>query len=378
MTWGCTRWAATATVSTRHPISTGWRRRDLVFDQAYATAPVCSPSRAGLYTGRHPARLHLTNYIPGTEPDNAPLSTPPWTPFLPVEEPTIGDHFKTAGYETCPFRQVAPRDRLQLPARPAHRSGVAWIRPGVVHPQAQTGRRPGSRPAPHRCPDRPCPGVSRRESHDKPFICFVAHNAIHRPEMAPEALIDQFRRQGRMRTRTATAPSSPPWCPISIPPSVACSTPWMPEPGRRQHDRHLHRRPWRVRPDCGAKTPEGRQGRPLRRRRARSADRSTAGRGQPRAAGGNRHPEYRFPAHAGRDWPAWTCRAGDYDGRSIAACLTGGDPGETGDLFWHFPHYHHQGVSPCGAMRQRSLQTRGMVRRPAIGKRGGSVRLRTL
>ncbi|MBB07997.1 MAG: hypothetical protein CMN03_07005, partial [Roseibacillus sp.] len=34
------------------------------FTDAYAPAPVCSPTRAALMTGYSPARLHLTNHLP--------------------------------------------------------------------------------------------------------------------------------------------------------------------------------------------------------------------------------------------------------------------------------------------------------------------------
>ena len=49
------------------------------FCRAYSTSPVCSPARAALYTGIHPARWHLTNFIPGTVPQL--LNPPPGCRF---------------------------------------------------------------------------------------------------------------------------------------------------------------------------------------------------------------------------------------------------------------------------------------------------------
>ena len=37
------------------------------FTDAYASCPVCSPTRASWMTGRYPARVGLTNYIGGDE-----------------------------------------------------------------------------------------------------------------------------------------------------------------------------------------------------------------------------------------------------------------------------------------------------------------------
>src|SRR3954447_10591023 len=55
--------------------------------QAYAACPVCSPTRAALMTGKPPARLHLTDWLPGRpdRPDQK-LRRPAFRQQLPLEE----------------------------------------------------------------------------------------------------------------------------------------------------------------------------------------------------------------------------------------------------------------------------------------------------
>jgi arylsulfatase A-like enzyme len=59
--------------------------------QFYAVAPVCSPSRAGLGTGRYPLRAGM--------PENAPST--PGQPGMPTTEVTMAEMFRRAGYATA-------------------------------------------------------------------------------------------------------------------------------------------------------------------------------------------------------------------------------------------------------------------------------------
>ena len=72
----------------------------VVFTQAYAAAAICSPTRAALLSGKHPARLGITNWIPGLVPSGKPLIEPTIRSELPLQEHTIAEHFSDAGYST--------------------------------------------------------------------------------------------------------------------------------------------------------------------------------------------------------------------------------------------------------------------------------------
>jgi arylsulfatase A-like enzyme len=69
------------------------------FTDAYAACPVCSPTRASIMTGKYPERVKITNYIPGKKPGK--LMPPEFLHNMPLEETTLAEAFKQAGYATC-------------------------------------------------------------------------------------------------------------------------------------------------------------------------------------------------------------------------------------------------------------------------------------
>ncbi|MSU48238.1 MAG: DUF4976 domain-containing protein [Opitutus sp.] len=161
------------------------------FARAYATAPVCSPARASLYTGWHPARLRLTEFIPGSEVINAPLLTPDWVRGLPVSAVTLGDALKARGYATAHFGKwhLAP-DYDYVPGRPMDPESQGFDEVCVTRKPA-----PGADPEadPHHIEaltDRAIEYCTR--AREQRFLCVLAHNALHRPELAPAALGKKF------------------------------------------------------------------------------------------------------------------------------------------------------------------------------------------
>ncbi len=71
------------------------------FTQAYSAHPVCSPTRAALMTGKHPNRLNITDWIPGSNPQDKPLIGPQDRNELALKEITIAEKLKKKGYKTC-------------------------------------------------------------------------------------------------------------------------------------------------------------------------------------------------------------------------------------------------------------------------------------
>jgi arylsulfatase A-like enzyme len=72
------------------------------FTQAYAAAPICSPTRASLLTGQHPARLSMTDWLPGRrDMPSQKLLRPQIANHLPDDSITLAEALQTRGYRTA-------------------------------------------------------------------------------------------------------------------------------------------------------------------------------------------------------------------------------------------------------------------------------------
>ena len=71
------------------------------FTDAYAACTVCSPTRAALMTGLSPARLHLTNWLPGTNSHGPFTVKDNWTKHLEGRYTTIAEALNAGGYYTA-------------------------------------------------------------------------------------------------------------------------------------------------------------------------------------------------------------------------------------------------------------------------------------
>jgi len=82
-------------------------RQGLRLTQCYAAAPVCSPARAGLLTGRIPYRVGIHNWIPFMSPMH-----------LRSSEITVATLLSQAGYDTCHTGKWHLNGLFNLPGQP--------------------------------------------------------------------------------------------------------------------------------------------------------------------------------------------------------------------------------------------------------------------
>ena len=76
----------------------GLAKRGMRFTQGYAACCVCSPTRGSIMTGKYPPRFGITNFIPGGRMGK--LKPAPNAGHLPLEELTVAETLRDAGYET--------------------------------------------------------------------------------------------------------------------------------------------------------------------------------------------------------------------------------------------------------------------------------------
>ncbi|MFK2930814.1 sulfatase [Dyella agri] len=176
----------------------------MVFENAYASAAVCSPSRASLLTGLTPARLHLTDYIPGEgTPAESRFRVPEFNQQLP-DVRTLARDLDEVGYRTAIIgkwhlggKGSLPTDHgfdWSLAAGPqGHPGSYFWPygkpgSPGQVPDLAAQGGGPGEYLT-DRLTEEAIKYLHDAATHhqDRPFFLELSHYAVHAPLQATEA-----------------------------------------------------------------------------------------------------------------------------------------------------------------------------------------------
>ena len=95
--------------------------KGIKFTNFYSAAPVCSPSRVGLLTGRSPNRAGVYDFIPG------PKKSKDYRDLVHMQahEQTIPALLKKAGYSTCLSGKWHCNSRFNSPEQP--QTGSFWI-----------------------------------------------------------------------------------------------------------------------------------------------------------------------------------------------------------------------------------------------------------
>ena len=175
-------------------------REGMKFTQNYSACTVCSPTRAALMTGKYPARLHVTDWIPGLMPDNPKLLVPDWTKYLPLEETTLAEVFKAAGYTTASIGKWHLGTEPYYPEKQGFDLNIA----GTDKPQPSTYHAPWNIPTltpegkdgehlTDRLGEEAVKFIERAK--DKPFFLYLPHFAVHTPIQGRADLVAKYQKK---------------------------------------------------------------------------------------------------------------------------------------------------------------------------------------
>lgn len=335
-------------------------RQGMRFTDAYAACAVCSPTRASIMTGKYPARLHLTDWIAGEgDSPNHALLVPKWRKFLPLEEVTIAEALKPAGY-TCAsigkwhlgppefYPQHQGFDLNVAGGNIGHPASYFWPYEGTRNnvPGLKAGGHSGEY-----LTDRLTDAAERFIEQNKagPFFLYLAHYAVHTPLQAKPAVAAKYSSRPGPGEQTNAVYAA---MIESVDDSVGRILRQLEALGIADNTVVVFMS------DNGGLWPRSTSNAPLR-----------AGKAYP-YEGGIREPLIiKWPGAA---QPGATCRVpvssidffptlveiagaklpGQVDGRSLVPLLKQRGKLEREALFWHYPHYWNRNrVRPYGAVR---------------------------
>src|SRR5216684_4531610 len=168
------------------------------FTNAYAACPVCSPTRASILTGQYPARLHLTDWIPGRKQfPTARLLTPSFKHELPLAEVTLPQVLKPLGYTSASIGKWHLGGPDFYPDKHGFDLNVAGTEKG--QPQSYFGpfHLPGLEGGSQDeyLTDRLTAEAEKflEANRNRPFFLYLPEFAVHMPLQAKPGTIQHFR-----------------------------------------------------------------------------------------------------------------------------------------------------------------------------------------
>jgi arylsulfatase A-like enzyme len=169
------------------------------FTNAYASCPVCSPTRASIMTGKYPARVGLTNFIAGTRQGR--VIEAPFLHYLPLTERSIATELKENGYKTWHVGKWHLGDEDFFPEKHGFDVNIGGCHLGMPI---------GGYFSPWKNPALPDvePGtyltdyltdkaieLIKQRNDDTPFFLNFCHYAVHTPIQAPTELVEKYKRK---------------------------------------------------------------------------------------------------------------------------------------------------------------------------------------
>lgn len=164
------------------------------FSSAYAPAPVCSPTRISIQTGKSPAQLHWTKAAPAVP--GRKLIEPRLIKDLSKDELTIGELLKRAGYATAHYGKW-------------HIAGGGPGAHGYDEHDGDTGNENAFKftdPNPvdiFGMAERSARFMENCKRENKPFYIQLSWNALHAPELANKATLAKYEKLATNNSKQA-------------------------------------------------------------------------------------------------------------------------------------------------------------------------------
>lgn len=174
-------------------------RAGVLFTNAYAPSPVCSPSRASLLTGKYPATNGVTNWI-GADAKGRLLDAP-YRWHMDKNEYTLPQALQDHGYAAWHVGKWHLGEEEYYPEKSGFAvniGGCEWGYPKTgyfgpfPYPAMEGG--PEGEFLNDRLTDEAIRLIQNKKP-EQPFYLNLCHYAVHIPIQAPEELVEKYRRK---------------------------------------------------------------------------------------------------------------------------------------------------------------------------------------